>query len=641
MCGIAGQFRFDGRAVDAGAIERMALALYHRGPDDGGVWTAGPIGLGSRRLAVIDLSPRGHMPMRSADGALSIAYNGEIYNFQTLRTGLERAGHTFQSNSDTEVILQAYGAYGPSCVTRFRGMFAFGLWDARRRQLMIARDRLGKKPCFYHATASALWFASEPRVLLQDPDVAAAVDPAALHQFLALGYVPGPGSAFQGFHKLPPAHYLIVDADGRRSLTRYWNPESVPQKPIRHEEAADQLLERLEEAVRLRLIADVPVGAFLSGGIDSSLIVAIMRKLSSGRVRTFSIGFEAQEYNELPHARAVARHCDTEHREFVVRPDAAAILPRLVWHYSEPFGDSSALPSFYLTQMARSDVTVALNGDGGDEAFLGYDRYRAAVIGARLDPLPRAVRSLLAQPRHLLPRRGPKSSGARLHRLLEGFGLDEGRRYARWMSIFTGQEMARLYTSDFAAAVCDRDPVAPLAAAVTGSKRRTAPERAAAADLAGYLPDDLLVKMDIASMAHSLELRSPLLDHEVVEFAWSLPVEHKLGHGQQKRVLRTLASRMLPSSIVSRPKAGFGVPLDHWLRGPMAPFAREILLDTRSLGRGYFRPDAVRRLIDDHAARRANHHSRLWLLLVLEFWHRLLVDQRPDAAPPAMPAPLE
>ena len=638
MCGIAGQLRFDGRPADASAVERMSLALFHRGPDDGGVWTEGPVGLGSRRLAVIDLSPRGHMPMHSADGTLSIAYNGEIYNFQALRAELERDGHAFRSNSDTEVLLKAYEVFGPACVTRLRGMFAFAIWDARRQRLMIARDRLGKKPCFYLSAPAGLWFASEPRVLLQDPEVTAAVDPAAIQQFLALGYVPAPASAFRGFRKLSPAHYLLVEADGRQSLTRYWDPGHVRMESLGHEEAADRLLERLEEAVRLRLIADVPVGAFLSGGIDSSLIVALMRRVSSGRVRTFSIGFESDEYNELDHARTVARHCDTEHREFVVRPDAAAILPRLVWHYSEPFGDSSALPSFYLSQMARAHVTVALNGDGGDEAFLGYDRYRAASLAASLDAVPRVVRRALALPRYLLPVRGPKSPIARAGRLLDGLALDEGERYARWMSIFTAEDMRRLYTAEFADAVAGMDPLATVVRAVDGSLLATAAERAAAADLDTYLPDDLLVKMDIASMAHSLELRSPLLDHLVVELAFSMPLEHKLRGATQKRILRTLAARLLPAEIVARPKAGFGVPLEHWLRGPMQEFAREILLDSRSLRRGYFQPAALAALIDDHAAGRAKHHSRIWLLLVLEIWHRLFIDARPSPSPPSVPA---
>lgn len=636
MCGIAGQLRFDGRAVDPAVIERMSLALLHRGPDDGGVWTSGAVGLGSRRLAVIDLSPRGHMPMHSADGALSIAYNGEIYNFQSLRAELERDGHTFVSDSDTEVILKAYEEFGPSCVTRLRGMFALAIWDARRQQLMIARDRLGKKPCFYLPTPAALWFASEPRVLLQDPEVGASVDPAAIHQFLSLGYVPGPGSAFRQFRKLPPGHYLLVDREGRQTLKRYWNPEDVPVRPIGHEEAADQLLAHLEEAVRLRLIADVPVGAFLSGGIDSSLIVALMRRVSTGPVRTFSIGFESEDFNELAHARTVARHCDTEHREFIVKPDAAAILPRLVWHYSEPFGDSSALPSFYLSEMARTDVTVALNGDGGDEAFLGYDRYRAAALAASIDGLPALVRRGLAWPRHLLPVRGTKSAVTRMSRLLEGLPLTEGERYARWMSIFTASDVRRLYTTAFADAVADVHPLRSVAAAVDGSSRGSAPERAAAADIATYLPDDLLVKMDIASMAHSLELRSPLLDHVVVEFAASLPLQHKLQGATQKRILRTLAARLLPPEIVSRPKAGFGVPLEHWLRGPMQDFARAILLDPVALRRGYFRPEAVAALVDDHVTARANNHSRIWLLLVLEIWHRLFVDARPSPAPPAL-----
>ena len=637
MCGIAGQLRFDGREVDSGVIERMALGLLHRGPDDGGTWQDGPVALGSRRLAVIDLSPRAHQPLQSRDGLLTIAFNGEVYNFRELRAALETSGYEFRSDSDTEVVLACYDLYGPAGISRLRGMFAFAIWDGRRRQLMLARDRLGKKPCFYRATPQALWFASEPRVILQDPAVPSVPDTAALHQYLALGYVPGPGSAFAGFQKLPAAHYMIVGEDGRHHLTRYWSPEPEDVQPASHEDAADQLLAHLEEAVRLRLIADVPVGAFLSGGIDSSLIVAVMRRVDAGRVRTFSIGFEHEEYNELSHARRVAAHCETEHREFIVRPDAAAILPRLVWHYSEPFADSSAVPSFYLSQMARADVTVALNGDGGDEVFLGYDRYRAAMLASRMDVMPGWARGAVGAAGRLVPRGGPRTRRDRLRRLLAGVPLDEAARYSRWMAIFNSTQLQQLYTADFAEAVARIDPLASVSGAVSRSQRGSPAERAAQADLETYLPDDLLVKVDIASMARSLELRSPLLDHRVVEFGLGLPLEHKLGGGEQKRVLRTLARRLLPDVIAARPKAGFGVPLDHWFRGELKAYARDMLLDPRSRRRGLFRPEAVERLLSEHATGRAHHHGRIWALLVLEVWFQLFVDGVPPVSPPSLP----
>ena len=637
MCGIAGQLRFDGHAAERIVIERMAAGLLHRGPDDGGIWIDGPVALGSRRLAVIDLSGRAHQPFQSADGALTIAFNGEVYNFQSLRDDLVAKGQVFRSDSDTEVVLACYDVYGPEGITRLRGMFAFAIWDARRRRLLIARDRLGKKPCFYHATSDALWFASEPRVILQDPAVTARVDQGSIHRYLALGYVPGPGSAFRGFHKVPAAHYLLVEADGRRELTRYWAPPRVALPDMSHEQAADALLAHLEESVRLRMIADVPVGAFLSGGIDSSLVVAIMRRVSQSRVRTFSIGFENQEYNELPHARAVAASCETEHREFIVRPDAAAVLPRLVWHYSEPFADSSAVPTLYLSEMARADVTVALNGDGGDEVFLGYDRYRAAALAARLDRVPGWLREIAAASAALLPGGGPKTRRGRLTRLLAGLSLGEAERYAKWMSVFESDQLRDLYTDAFAAEVSGIDPLAPVIDAVQSASAASPAERAARADLTTYLPDDLLVKVDIASMARSLELRSPLLDHHVVEFGLSLGMQHKLWKGEQKRVLRTLARRLLPETIASRPKAGFGVPLEHWFRGELRTFTRDILLDTRARRRGLFRPERVERLLDEHEAGVAHHHSRIWSLLVLEVWHQQFIDAAPSTTPPRFP----
>lgn len=637
MCGIAGCLRFDGQPADVHAVERMAQGLLHRGPDDGGVWVDGPVGLGSRRLAVIDLSPRGHQPFRSSDGRLTIAFNGEVYNFQSLREELAADGYRFSSDTDTEVVLACYDVHGPAGIARLRGMFAFAIWDAARRQLLLARDRLGKKPCFYHATSQALWFASEPRVILQDPRVTTGMDARAIHQYLALGYVPAPWSAFRGFRKLEPAHYLTVDADGTQQITRYWSPPAATLPPMSHEDAADELLAKLEDAVRLRLIADVPVGAFLSGGIDSSLVVAIMRRVNHGRLRTFSIGFEHTDYNELPHAKAVAAHCHTEHREFIVRPDAAAVLPRLVWHYSEPFADSSAVPSLYLSEMARSDVTVALNGDGGDEVFLGYDRYRAAMMAARADALPPWMRGALARGAALLPRGGPRTASGRLRRLAAGLQADEAERYAGWMSIFSRAALRELYAPDFAEHVSDTDPFSSVTAAIHRSSWTSAAERAADADLRTYLPDDLLVKVDIASMAHSLELRSPLLDHRVVEFGVSLPLEHKLGGGEQKRVLRTLARRLLPPTIAARSKAGFGVPLEHWFRGELKSFARDMLLDRATLQRGLFRESAIRRLLDEHETGRAHHHSRIWALLVLEVWQRLFIDAVPSLAPPPLP----
>ena len=403
MCGIAGKLFFEpARPVDPALLERMGAVLEHRGPDDAGVYRAGPVGLVSRRLAIVDLSSAGHQPMASADGRLWITYNGEIYNFLLLRAELERQGVTFRSRTDTEVILALYERYGAECLGYLRGMFAFAIWDRQERTLFLARDRLGKKPLVYYHDAERLLFASEPKAILQDPEVPVEADLEAIHHYLTYGYIPSPWSAFRHFRKLPPAHYLLV-REGRLSVHRYWSLRYTPKR----DESATRLVEELgallEEAVRLRLISDVPLGALLSGGIDSSVVVALMRRVASGPVRTFSIGFDRPEYDELAYARQVARRFETEHHDLVVKPDAVTMLPRLVWHYNEPFADSSAVPAFVLCEMARGFVTVALNGDGGDEAFLGYDRYLGTVLAGWQDRIPGPIRRAAVGAARLLP----------------------------------------------------------------------------------------------------------------------------------------------------------------------------------------------------------------------------------------------
>ena len=633
MCGIAGQLFHDpSRPVDPAVIRRMTDTLRHRGPDDEGVWSDGPVGLGSRRLAVIDLSPRGHMPMTNEDGSLRIVFNGEIYNFQELRDELQAKGHVFRSDSDTEAILHLYEEHGPDLLARLRGMFAFALWDAPRRTLFAARDRLGKKPLFYAHDERGFVFGSEPKALLQAPGARAEVDPLAIHHYLTYGYVPSPFSAFRGMQKLPPAHYLTV-RDGRLDVRRYWSLRYGPKHTADEGALADELLHLLEESVRLRMISDVPLGALLSGGIDSSLIVALMRRQTSGPVRTFSIGFDQPAYDELAYARQVAERFETEHHELVVKPDAIAILPRLVWHYNEPYADSSALPSFHLCAMARQSVTVALGGDGGDELFAGYDRYLATALAARLDVLPPALRAGLARGvQALAPQGSPKSTIYRLGRFLDGLSLAPVPRYAGWLSVLDGPSKQALYSDDFAAQLASSDSLDLLADVYRRSDATDFVEATLDADLQMFLPDDLLVKMDIASMASSLEVRSPLLDHRVVEFAARLPRRMKLRGLVQKHILKRIMRGVLPEPILRRKKMGFGVPIDHWLRGELREMAYDVLLDRRALARGYFREGALRRLLDEHSSGQAFHHHRLWSLLMLELWHRMFIDQ---------PCPLE
>ncbi|MGE0703955.1 MAG: asparagine synthase (glutamine-hydrolyzing) [Vicinamibacterales bacterium] len=634
MCGIVGSVVFaDHGTVDERVLERMTDAIRHRGPDDGGVWAEGCAGLGARRLAVIDLSARGHQPMANEDGSVRIAFNGEVYNFQSLREELEGKGHRFRSNTDTETVLHLYEEEGPDCVRRLRGMFAFAVWDGRRRTLLLARDRLGKKPLFYFLDDERLVFASEPKAILQDESVPARVSFDAIHHYLTFGVVPGPLSAFDGFHKVPPAHYLLL-TDGRVSLHRYWSLHYQPKRTGPEAALAGELLARLGDAVSARMISDVPLGALLSGGIDSSVVVAMMRRRSSGQIRTFSIGFDDRDYNELPKAREVARHFETDHHELIVRPDAAALLPRLAWHHDEPFGDSSALPSFVVSELARQSVTVALTGDGGDESFLGYDRYLATSIAGRLDSLPRGARAVMARTAGLLPRAGQRSAGPRLARLASALPLAPRDRYFQWLT--GGDEWKDdLYTPEFAEGMRHQSSMTLLSSAYDQSDAASFVEQTAHADVLRYLPDDLLVKMDIASMANSLEVRSPLLDHELVEFAASLPAEMKLRGTVSKYLVRKVMTGVLPESVLRQSKRGFGVPIDRWFRQELREMAYDLLLDEQARHRGYFRPEVVRRYLDEHVQGVREHQTRLWVLLMLELWHRTFIDRRCPATAPA------
>ncbi|HSB70239.1 MAG TPA: asparagine synthase (glutamine-hydrolyzing) [Candidatus Methylomirabilis sp.] len=629
MCGIGGKLYFDpARPVEREILARMNAVQAHRGPDDAGVFCAGPIGLVHRRLSIIDLSPAGHQPMPNEDETVWIVFNGEIYNFQELRPDLLRRGHRFRSQSDTEVILHLYEEHGTDCLAFLRGMFAFAIWDAPRRQLFLARDRLGKKPLCYQQDAQAFRFASEVKAVLQDPAVAVRPDPAGVSQYLTYGYVPSPGSAFLGVRKLPPAHYLLC-REGRVEVSRYWRLRRDRKQERPEAEWCEQIRARLEEAVRLRLVSDVPLGAFLSGGIDSSAVVAMMSRIAGGRVKTFSIGFEEAEYDELPFARQVAERFGTEHHELVVRPDAVGVLPKLAWHYDEPFADSSAVPTYYVAQMTRQYVTVALNGDAGDENFGGYDRYLANNLAASFDRLPGAglFRHAIRRGLPHLPRGGRRTSlFSRGRRFLEGLAEAPERRYARWFCHFAGDRKLEICTPEFRQATGSADDLEVLLAAYQGSDAPDFADATMGVDTALYLPDDLLVKVDIASMAHSLEARSPFLDHEFMEFAVTIPSHLKLRGRSKKYILKQALRGLLPDTILDRPKMGFGVPIDHWLRHELRDLAHETLLGGACLARGYFRRDPLERMLTEHIQGKANWHYLLWNLLMLELWHRAHVD---------------
>jgi len=646
MCGFAGIVLAD-PALPTAEIEarlwRMIATIRHRGPDDEGVWTDGLCGLAHARLSIIDLSRAGHQPIATADGAVWLTYNGEIYNFAELRADLVALGYAFRSRTDSEVIVNGWHAWGPALFPRLRGMFALALWDRRARQLILARDRIGKKPLYYAPKAPAFLFASEIKAVLAWPGLTRIPNLGAIGDYLSLQYVPAPDTAFAGIFKLPAAHYLTVEADRAGGWhvsgpVRYWQlpePQSIGALPSRAALQAE-LIAHLEEAVRLRLIADVPLGAFLSGGIDSSSVVAMMARAGTGRVKTFSIGFTDKNFDERRYARIVAERYGTEHEEFVVEPDAVAVLPKLVWHYGEPFADPSAIPTYYVSEMARRRVTVALNGDGGDEAFLGYSRYRAMRHLSQLDRLPRSARLGLAQLLGLAP--GALQRRLRLPQIREVLEADAeapAQRYAGTIAFFTDHQKSEGYgeamRGQLACSTIDR--LAPYFAGhmdLVASANR--------ADLHTYLPDDLMVKVDVASMAHGLETRSPLLDHVLLEWAARIPAQVKMAGGTTKALFKAAMAPYLPREILHRRKMGFGVPLDRWFRGELREMAYDTLLGQRARERELMRPDYVRRLLDEHCAGERNHHTRLWALLMLELWYRTWIDDQAAAAAPVRPA---
>jgi len=624
MCGIAGKYNFDpGNPIDRERLSAMTTVIAHRGPDADGFYVSDGIGLGHRRLSIIDLAT-GDQPLANEDGTIWIVFNGEVYNFAEIRAELEAHGHRFRTHSDTEAIVHAYEQWGDACVDRFRGMFAFAVWDGPKRRLLLVRDRLGVKPLYYCATAAGVTFGSEIKALLEDPDVPRGWSPEALDAYLALQYVPSPQTIYSRIFKLPAAHLLVAER-GRVSVRRYWDlPFTGDGDPLRE----DAYLERLEalvaESVRLRLVSDVPLGAFLSGGIDSTAVVAAMADAcGADRVVTTSVGFDEQAFNELEHARTVARHLGVRQHEKIVTPDVADLLPKLAWHLDEPFADSSAVPTYYVSKAAREHVTVALSGDGGDELWAGYSRHRveqweasarqwlgraggrlAGRIAARLPLGLKGARSL----RHLaLP---PAEACARKH----AYGL------------FEGGVRGSLYAGDFARQVRDADPFVGFRLAYDSCPSPDPLDRALYVDVKTYLVDDIMTKVDKMSMAVSLESREPLLDHKLLEFAATVPSSLKLKNGRGKHLLRRLLERRIPKSIVDRPKHGFEAPIGEWLRGPLAPMVDRLLRDGRLRDRGVFDDRAVAALWAEHREGARDHRHRLWSLVMLELWFRQFVD---------------
>jgi asparagine synthase (glutamine-hydrolysing) len=627
MCGIAGKIYFDrDRPVTQQELQAMGAAMIHRGPDGDGAWADGNVGLTHRRLAIIDLSAAASQPMCNEDGLVWITFNGEIYNFQELRKELEERGHSFRTHSDTEAIIHAYEEYGRGCLEKLRGMFAFAIWDGRSRTLFLARDRVGKKPLFYFLGQDRFLFASEIKALLVDNTVPRDPDPIAIDHFLALGYVPGPRTAFTGIRKLPAAHWIEIRA-GRVEIGRYWQLRYIPKRKISMEDAVPELRWRLAEAVRLRLVSDVPLGAFLSGGVDSTAVVIHMAEAMDRPVRTFSVGFGDASVDERSFARQVAERYATDHTELVVEAPVTDILTRLVWHYDEPFGDCSAVPSYAISQLTRQHVTVVLNGDGADETFAGYDWYKMDCLINRGTVLSPGLRKQLAGAMQFLPEKWRQTSPLRkIARLAEVLALPPVRRYVQWVEHFGPEARQQMYTNAFAETVKESDPDTLFAYSFAQSDTKDWLDTVLDADVNLYLADDLLAKMDRATMANSLEARSPFLDHELMEFVASLKVTFKQAWAQNKRVLKASLRGRVSNELLDRPKMGFSVPLAEWFRGDLQEMANDLLLSPRALQRGYFERSEITRLLNEHAAEITDHGRRLWDLLMLELWHQTFLD---------------
>jgi asparagine synthase (glutamine-hydrolysing) len=601
----------------------MCRVIRHRGPDDQGVMLKPGVALGMRRLSIIDLAG-GHQPISNEDNTVTIVFNGEIYNYRELQKELQTRGHQFRTNSDTETIVHAYEEFGSSCVNHLRGMFAFAIWDHREKQLFIARDRVGKKPLYYSVTRGGmLVFGSELKSLLEHPEVERNINPQALDAYFSLGYVPDPISIFENVEKLPPGHYLTF-TNGRLTVERYWD-FSYNTNGNGHK-AADYLEELralLSEAVKLRLVSDVPLGAFLSGGVDSSTVVALMAEHMDQPVKTFSIGFNEDSYDELKYARLTAKKFGTDHHEFMVTPDICEVVDQLAWHFDEPFADSSAIPTYVVSKLAREHVKVVLTGDGGDELFAGYSRYVTERNRSKFDLVPRVVKKALMDP---LSRGLPHGAWGRNY--LQNVSLDPISRYLDTVSVFTGLNKSSLYSDDFSDQLRDSSHLNAYFHELSRNVKTNAPlDSLLYIDSKTYLPGDILTKVDRMSMAVSLEARVPLLDHKLIEFVTRIPASMKLAGIETKHLFKQVISDLVPAEIVNRPKQGFGVPIQQWINQQLRERIRDTLNDPRSLERGYVTREYVALLLDEHERGRRDHAMALWSLLMLELWHRQYMDR--------------
>jgi asparagine synthase (glutamine-hydrolysing) len=613
MCGIAGIIRWDGRPVLEDEIRAMCGAMVHRGPDDEGIYVAPGVGIGMRRLSIIDLG-NGHQPLSNEDGTVWIVFNGEIYNYRALREQLERRGHVFRTASDTETIVHLYEDFGTRCVDHLRGMFAFAVWDGRRRQLLLARDRVGIKPLYFAERENEILFASELKPLLQVDDIDRSLNWASVRHLFTFLTTPPAESIVSGVSKLEPARTALARPGRPLAVERYWDVTFEPDERATEASLVERLRELLRESVTLHQVSDVPVGAFLSGGIDSSAVVAMMARPG---LKTFSIGFAEAGFDELAHARGVAAQFGTDHHDLVLRPDVVQIVEELTWYLDEPFGDTSAIPTYMVSKLASEHVKVVLSGDGGDELFAGYDKYLVEGRERTYDRLPAALRKCAGAVGARLPH------GARGRRFLRHLALDGPQRYLDASTLFHADEIADLFRPDAREAVLRHDPwTDPL---LEGNDWLG---RLQYRDLHRYLPLDILTKVDRMTMAHSIEARPPLLDHRIVEFAATVPARFRLRGGTTKYLFKQAMRGLLPDRVIDRPKHGFAVPLAHWFRGELAGFAHDVLLSAASRQRGIFDVRYVEHLLGLNDRGR-NLDLQLWTMLSFELWCRRFLDPVP------------
>ncbi len=625
MCGICGILNFNNKSVGEEVLKKMTDELAHRGPDAQGFFFKNNIGLGHRRLSIIDLET-GDQPIYNEDRSLGLIFNGEIYNFRQLRAELEKKGHVFHSRGDAEVIVHLYEEYSHECLDHLDGMFAFALWDQKNRKLFIARDRLGKKPIVYWHNNDCFAFSSELKSLLSAPFIKRVVDFEALNLYLSFRYVPAPWTMFKNVKKLPPAYYMTV-VDGQISMKRYWSLVHRIGERKKVSEYKEGVLDKLDQAVSKRMVSDVPLGVFLSGGIDSSAVVSLMHRHTNDTLQTYSVGFSNQLYNELGFADTVSRCFKTKHHELIVNPNVLEVLPKIIKHYGEPFADYSCIPTYYLAEFAARSVKVVLTGDGGDESFAGYYRYTACQMAEIFSLLPRfLLRSINSFMQNLYDSDDIRKLNWQMKRFFKSLHYEPRDRFLRWMSSFNHEERGSLYNNDFLQHLDQGHDRAVFEGYYQNKNGRDFSDLTRQAEIESYLPYDLLVKTDIATMAHSLEARSPFLDHKFMEFAATIPYDLKLHNFNNKYILKSSFKKLLPREIIRRKKQGFGLPVGEWFRGPLKEYIKGILLDPTTMRRGYFNKNYVQVMIDEHMNSKVDNGYKIGTLLMLELWHREFID---------------